>query len=282
MGDGEIEKKRSDQPVEDGREEEKAQGLKSGAAGADGCAGVDGETPIDLERGITIGSLDAADIPIPTNLRRSVPSPGAYGQPGPRAGLTEISVGSDHSNNSSSSNSNNNNRNDEILVTARLVDEESHHNDIANATVTSAGTKPTLVVAVPAPQEEDDDDDDNPSIPRKNHRVFWTRRNKLVAFILGAIIMGVVIGLSIAVATESGEAATTVTPALGTRGDSAALPEGGSGAVGNDETSSKDKSAEEGSDDRTTTSTTASTAPDQDEEEEEEGEEDDDEDNTDD
>lgn len=268
MAEDEREKKTdSDQQVNDEKEKEKANGLKF-SAGADGCGGVDDDTPIDLERGITIGSLDAADIPIPTNLQRSLPSPGAYGQPGPRAGLTEISVGSDHS---ISNSSNNNNNNDEILVTARLVDDESHHNDITNATVTSAGTKPTLVVAVPAPQD-DEDGDSNLKTPQKNHKVFWTRRNKVIAFILGGIVLGVVIGLSLAVAGENGGPATAVTPAVGTRGDNAASPGGGSGASGNDGTSSSDQPTEEGSDDRATTTptTTASTAPDRDEKEEEE------------
>lgn len=177
--------KSTDASDQSAKDDEKKGSLKASSAN---------ET-VDLERGATLGSLDAGDIPIPTTLQRNVPRPGAFGQPGP---------GMDDPDDSSSPSLSSPVTNDtDILVTAHLVVEDDGDDEEAPARAVVAVAKPKLVHAVPATPEEGFAEE-----PTKRKRSPWTRRTKLIAFAVGVLVLGVVIGsLSFAVANKnSGDA----------------------------------------------------------------------------
>ena len=141
---------------------------------------------VDLERGTTFGSIDAANIPVPTNLRREVPVPGAFRQAGPGARNTnDVSTSSSLTSVPSDS---------RLLVTAELVVEQPQSPSNEASAVVLQATQSHLVRA----EEVYVDEHKKDSIVSTT----WTQRNIAIAIVVAVIIAGVVIGLSVAIANR--------------------------------------------------------------------------------
>jgi hypothetical protein len=132
----------------------------------------------DIESGVQppphsdrMDSLDAASIPVPTELQRHVPLPGAYRHAGPRArdGDNESIHSTDSSQHSSPPT-------DTYIVTAQLVEE-----DLEQAT---QSPKP-LVYAEPIFNEDEDSTKIKPKL--------WTRRNLVIAAAVTVVILALLI-----------------------------------------------------------------------------------------
>lgn len=164
--------------------------------GVVGAHALDAETPTDMERGQTLGSLDAADVPIPTTLQRDVPMPGAFHRAGPGASETlgnSISVGGmSHDAPSTSPPP----ATEGILISARLVIEEINDRDEFDdeeAQVKAVAPPPMPVRAVASEDFE---------LEKARNTTFWTRRNMIVAFVVALVVVGLIIGL-VVMATNS-------------------------------------------------------------------------------
>ena len=154
--------------------------------------------PTDLECGTTLGSMDAADIPIPTTLQRNdqntgpASRPGAFARSGPGMTVSPASAPSaeqaQHDDNVG-----------DILITAQLVVEDDYDVETGNDTTTTAVVRKTLPIKAAAVAEEAD----GLMAADKTTAVFWTRRNICITAGVTIVVLAVVISLVVALAQAS-------------------------------------------------------------------------------